>query len=295
MLIHPQFDPVAIHIGPLAVHWYGLMYLVAFVGAALLGRWRLRFPHIAAQGWNAKAIDDLLFYIVIGTVLGGRLGYALFYQTHFYLNHPLEIVKVWQGGMSFHGGLIGVTIAIIVYARRHRRPLFQVSDFVAPLVPFGIAAGRFGNFINGELWGRITRPDAFWAMLFPQSKFDDLAWLAAHPAQAAARGLQTFFERYHALPRHPSQLYAIALEGIALFVALWFFARKPRPAGAVTALFLMGYGCARFIDEFARQPDDFLGLLALGLSMGQWLSLPMIAAGALLLALAHTGTRRRGE
>ncbi len=293
MLVHPQFNPVAVQIGPFAVHWYGLMYLAAFAGAAVLGRWRLRLPQVAAQSWNTKAIDDLLFYIVLGTVLGGRLGYALFYQARFYFNHPLEIFKVWQGGMSFHGGLIGVTIAMILYARRHRRSLLQVSDFVAPLVPFGIAAGRFGNFINGELWGRVTRPDAFWAMLFPQAKFDDLAWLAAHEANAAARGLQTLFERRHALPRHPSQLYAIALEGIALFIILWLFARKPRPTGAVTALFLMGYGCARFIDEFAREPDDFLGLLALGLSMGQWLSLPMIAAGALLFVFISFAPNRK--
>src|SRR5260363_191185 len=155
MLIHPQFNPIAVQIGSFAVHWYGLMYLVAFAGAAMLGRWRLRLPHVAAQGWNAKAIDDLLFYIV----LGGRLGYVLFYQASFYFNHPLEIFKVWQGGMSFHGGLMGVTAAMILYARRRQRALLQVSDFVAPLVPFGIAAGRFGNFINGELWGRVTRPD----------------------------------------------------------------------------------------------------------------------------------------
>ncbi|CCD29657.1 Phosphatidylglycerol-prolipoprotein diacylglyceryl transferase [Candidatus Glomeribacter gigasporarum BEG34] len=293
MLIHPQFNPIAVQIGSFAVHWYGLMYLVAFAGAAMLGRWRLRLPHVAAQGWNAKAIDDLLFYIVLGVVLGGRLGYALFYQASFYFNHPLEIFKVWQGGMSFHGGLMGVTAAMILYARRRQRALLQVSDFVAPLVPFGIAAGRFGNFINGELWGRVTRPDAFWAMLFPQAKLSDLAWLAMHEADAAAHGLQHFFERYHALPRHPSQLYAIALEGAGLFLILWLFARKPRPTGAVTALFLAGYGCLRFIDEFAREPDDFLGLLALELSMGQWLSLPMVAAGALLLIISFAPNRTR--
>jgi len=290
MIIHPNFDPVAIHLGPLAVRWYGLMYLVGFIAAIVVGRIRLKLPHVAAQGWTAKDIDDMLFYGVLGTVLGGRLGYVLFYKASFYLAHPLDIFKVWEGGMSFHGGFLGVTLAMVLFAWQRKRHWLQVTDFVAPMVPTGLAAGRLGNFINGELWGRVTDPGAPWAMLFPGAMRDDAAWLPKHPELVEKWHLADVFMQYQMLPRHPSQLYEIALEGIALFFVLFFFARKPRPMGAVSALFLIGYGLARFTVEFAREPDDFLGLLALGLSMGQWLSLPMIVAGIALMVWAY---RRR--
>ena len=255
MFVHPQFDPVAIAIGPLAVRWYGLMYLVAFVAFYLSGRRRLadaRFRQ--ASGLDARALEDLLFWGAVGVVVGGRLGYVLFYRPAHYLQHPLEALAIWQGGMAFHGGLLGVIVAIAWWCRARGLRLLPVMDVVAPSVPLGLAAGRLGNFINGELWGRIT--DVPWAMVFPQ----------------AGDGL----------PRHPSQLYQFAGEGLLLFVLLWWYAARPRPAGAVAGAFLFGYAVLRFLAEFARQPDAFLGTLALGLTMGQLLCVPMAAAGVWL-------------
>jgi len=259
MLIHPQFDPAAIRIGSFAIHWYGLMYLMAFAQFLLLGRLRIRSPQYQALGWSYKELEDLLFAGVLGVVLGGRLGYTLFYQPDFYLTHPLNILKLWEGGMSFHGGLLGVILAMLWFAHRHKTTFFVVSDLVAPLVPFGLAFGRLGNFINGELWGRPT--DLPWAMIFPQ---------------------------VDSLPRHPSQIYQFLGEGILLGIILWIFSSKPRPLGQVSGLFLLGYGVCRFLAEFAREPDAFLGLLGLGLSMGQWLSLPMIFFGFYLIVRPNT-------
>ena len=256
MLIHPQFDPVALHLGPLAIRWYGLMYLLAFALFLLLGRQRIKTG--PQPGWTVRELDDLLFYGVLGVVLGGRLGYVLFYQPAHFLAHPLEIFSVWQGGMAFHGGFLGVLVAMGLFARNAGKNWLAVTDFVVPLVPLGLAAGRIGNFINGELWGRPT--DMPWAVVFPQ---------------------------IDSIPRHPSQLYQFALEGLALFALLWLFSRKPRPTGAVSGLFLIGYGSFRFLVEYTREPDSFLGLLALNLSMGQWLSLPMIVAGMVMLRWAH--------
>lgn len=258
MLIHPQFDPVALQLGPLAIHWYGLMYLAGFMAFLWLGRWRIANHPWAA--WSPKMLDDVLFYGVLGVILGGRLGYVLFYKASYYIAHPLEIFAVWQGGMSFHGGFIGVIIAMSLFARSRKLTWLFITDFIAPLVPPGLAFGRIGNFINGELWGRPS--DMPWAMIFP---------------------------RVDNLPRHPSQLYEFALEGVLLFTLLWLYARKPRPIGTVSGLFLIGYGSFRFLVEFTREPDDFLGLLSLGMSMGQWLSLPMVIAGVLMMVL---NTRR---
>jgi phosphatidylglycerol:prolipoprotein diacylglycerol transferase len=256
MLVHPQFNPVALALGPVQIHWYGITYLVAFGLFLFLATRRARLPQFADAGWTRKDIEDLLFYGVVGVVVGGRIGYALFYKPGEYLSHPLEILQVWKGGMSFHGGLLGVGAALLYFARRHQRPLLQVMDLVAPCAPTGLASGRIGNFINGELWGRQADPSLPWAMVFPQSG-------------------QTF-------ARHPSQLYQFALEGMLLFVIVWWFGRKPRPPGRVTALFLMGYGLFRFIAEYFREPDSFLGLLALNMSMGQWLCVPMMLGGAVL-------------
>jgi phosphatidylglycerol:prolipoprotein diacylglycerol transferase len=255
MLIHPQFDPVAFSLGPLAVRWYGLMYLIAFIAFMALGRYRAHRKVL--EGWLPRDVDDLLFYGVFGVILGGRLGEVLFFQPGYYFAHPLEIPAVWKGGMSFHGGFLGVLAALLLYARNTRRRWIEVTDFVAPLVPLGLAAGRIGNFINGELWGRPADPGLPWAMVFPQ---------------------------VDALPRHPSQLYQAGLEGLLLFVLLWWFSARPRPRGAVSGMFLLGYGVLRSAGELFRNPDEgIFGTLSFGVSMGQWLSLPMVAAGIGLL------------
>jgi phosphatidylglycerol---prolipoprotein diacylglyceryl transferase len=295
-LVHPQFDPVALAIGPVAIHWYGLMYLVAFAAFYFVGRYQLRTrADLQASGLTPKDLEDLLFVGALGVVIGGRLGYTLFYQPGYYLAHPLEILAVWQGGMAFHGGLLGVIAALAWFAYRRTylasgptmggptisgpvrgtppdlpvayasfgQRFWAVADFVAPLVPLGLAAGRLGNFINGELWGRVADPNLIpWAMVFPQSGSD--------------------------LARHPSQLYQFMGEGLILFAILFWLSGRRQPRGMLSAVFLLGYGCLRFVAEFGREPDAFLGLLAFGgqqqeaaiaFSMGQWLSLPMIVLG----------------
>ncbi len=258
MLLHPQFDPVAFSVGPLSVRWYGLMYLVAFIQFILLGRLRIKSrPGLL----SVEQLDDLLFYGMLGVILGGRLGQVLFYEPGYYLANPLEILAVWKGGMSFHGGFLGVLVAMTLWAGKSRLAWFDVTDFIAPLVPLGLAAGRLGNFINGELWGRIADPALPWAMAFPQA--GDMA------------------------PRHPSQLYHVGLEGLALFAILWLFTAKPRPRGAASGVFLIGYGAFRFVTEYFREPDHGIFGQSYTVSMGQWLSLPMVLAGVLLLVLAY--------
>ncbi len=258
---HPQFDPVAFSLGPVSLHWYGLMYLAAFASFLILGRFRLIHWTGERLKLTVKDLDDLLLFGVLGVVVGGRLGYVLFYKPAYYLAHPFEIIAIWEGGMAFHGGIVGVAVALFWLARRRGFSPLSLGDYIAPLVPLGLGFGRLGNFINGELWGRVTDSQAPWAMIFPQAG-DGLA-------------------------RHPSQLYQMALEGIALFVVVWWFSAKPRPRGAVLGVFLAGYGLCRFIAELAREPDSFLGLLALGLSMGQWLSIPMILLGAAIAARSY--------
>lgn len=265
MLVHPEINPVALQLGPFAIHWYGLTYLAAFGLFLFLAHLRLRHPPyatIVGRGeWTRKDVEDILFLGVLGVVVGGRLGYCFFYKPGYYAANPLEVFAVWKGGMSFHGGLLGVIVSQVWFARSRGKPFLQVMDFLAPCVPTGLAAGRVGNFINGELWGRVTTTDLPWGMVFRHSGT-----------------LQ---------PRHPSQIYQILMEGLLLFVLLWLYARKERRQGQVAAAFLVGYGVFRFIAEYYREPDAFLGLLGMGLSMGQWLCIPMIAGGAALWVWAQ--------
>ena len=262
MIAYPNIDPVAISLGPIKVHWYGLTYLFGFVAA-----WWLFNRHTRRlnANWSKDDIADLVFFAAIGVILGGRLGSILFYNTEAFLADPLMLLRIWEGGMSFHGGCIGVAIAIIIFARKTGRRMFEVGDIVAPVTAIGLGAGRIGNFINGELWGRVT--DVPWGMVFP--------FTAAGP-----------------LPRHPSQLYQFALEGVVLFTVLWIYSRKPRPMMAVTGMFLLLYGVQRFIVEFFRQPDEHLSFVALGwMTRGQQLCIPMVVIGIGLIWLAY----RRGE
>jgi phosphatidylglycerol:prolipoprotein diacylglycerol transferase len=263
MWVHPQFDPIAFRLGPLAVHWYGITYLIAFGLFLWLAGRRAAMPQHAAVGWTRKDVDDVLFFGVLGVVLGGRIGYCLFYKPDYYADHLMEVFAVWKGGMSFHGGLLGVLLALGLFGRGRRRGFFEVADLIAPCVPTGIAAVRLGNFINGELWGRQAPADLPWAMVFPQDGNSGLA-------------------------RHPSQLYQAAGEGLLLFIVLWFYARKPRATGQISGVFMMGYGVLRFTAEYFREPDAFLMEFAArtGLSMGQWLCVPMIVAGAAIFAWA---------
>lgn len=258
MFIYPTIDPVAFSLGPIKVHWYGLMYLIGFLSAWLLAYYRARKPN---SDWTTEQISDLIFYAALGVILGGRLGNMLFYDFHHWLNEPLAVFKVWQGGMSFHGGLLGVMIALWLFSRKTKKNFCAVADFVAPLVPLGLAAGRLGNFINGELWGRVASENLPWAMIFPH---------------------------VDTLPRHPSMLYELFFEGPILFIILWLYSAKPRPTFAVASVFLVGYGSFRFFIEFFREPDPVTGFIAWDwLTMGQLLSLPMIIVGILALIITY--------
>lgn len=253
MINYPTIDPVMLQIGIVRVHWYGMMYLFGFVAAWVLGRYRA-----SQRAWSASLIDDIIFYCAIGVIVGGRLGYMLFYDMAHLIHAPWSLFSIWQGGMSFHGGLLGVLLALYWMGRVSDKGFFALSDFIAPFVPIGLGAGRIGNFINGELWGRVT--DVPWAMAFPMGG----PW-----------------------PRHPSQLYEFFLEGVALFVILWCYSSKPRPKYAVSGLFLLLYGCFRIFCEFFRQPDVQLGFIALDwMTMGQLLSVPMVLCGALLFVVS---------
>lgn len=259
MILHPNFDPVAISIGPVSIHWYGLMYLIGFAVGWWVGYRRASKPE---NDFDPGEIGDLMFHVALGVILGGRIGYMAFYQTGSLLQEPLSVFAIWDGGMSFHGGLIGVIVACLFYARRKTCHPLAVFDFLVPLIPPGLFFGRIGNFINQELWGRVT--DVPWAVQFYTA---DL------------------------LPRHPSQIYEALLEGAALFLLLIWFASRPRPLGSVSALFLLGYGSFRFLVEFYREPDVHLGAIAFDwLTMGQLLCIPMIVLGMILMIGAYTNS-----
>ncbi|MFP3029158.1 MAG: prolipoprotein diacylglyceryl transferase, partial [Arsenophonus sp.] len=261
--------------------WYGLMYLIGFIFALWLAKLR---SSKANGGWTENEVENLLYICFLGVFIGGRLGYIVFYNLPAFLSNPLYLFKVWTGGMSFHGGLIGVSCAIWWYASRTRCNFFKVADFVAPLIPFGLGMGRIGNFINGELWGRVTL-DTKWAMLFPGSRLEDIQIVIQEPY------LLPVLEKFGVLPRHPSQLYEMFFEGIILFIILNLFIRKPRKIGSVSGLFLIGYGVLRIIVEFFRQPDSQLGLFC-GISMGQILSIPMIIIGIFIMIIAYKKDRQ---
>ena len=259
MLNHPMPNPIAIQIGPLAVHWYGLMYVLAFALFIALGRVRIKQPHIAALGWKKEDLDDMLFYGMLGVVIGGRLGEVLFYRPEYFFHNPLEIFMVWHGGMSFHGGFLGVILAMYLWGRKAGRNLFDVLDFIAPLVPLGYAAGRLGNFINAELPGRIAPETLPWAMHWPGIPY----------------------------PVHPSPIYQMLVDGILVFIILWLFARKPHPRVAVGAMFTLLYGCARFFTEYFRTPDWEVVWFGVPITSGQMLSLPMIIGAIALLVWSY--------
>jgi len=272
-----NIDPVAVSLGPLDIHWYGIMYLMAFLSFWAIGN--RRATRQSWWAWSKQDVSDILFYGMLGVIIGGRIGYMLFYGFDLLIQNPLSIVKIWDGGMSFHGGLLGVVIAMLWFARRTQRSFWQVADFVAPMVPLGLAFGRLGNFVGGELWGRLT--DVPWAMIFAKS-----TGFRAADSQALNEAWQSGALDH--LARHPSQLYQAGMEGLGLFIILMWFSSKPRPAAAVSGLFLLGYGIFRLGAEFFRQPDEHLGFLAMHwLTMGMLLSLPMIALGLGIIIYAY--------
>ena len=280
MIYLHQIDPIAFSLGPLKVHWYGIAYALAFAAAWFLGRSRVRAGRL--PGVDDNGYGDLMFYCMLGVVLGGRIGYILFYDLPTYLAHPLQVFKVWEGGMSFHGGLLGVLLAAWWWARRQRLHFFDVMDFVAPLVPAGLGFGRLANFVNGELWGKYTGTN--WGVIFPTTD-PNMTHLGLDAAQLQAQYAAGVLDRF---ARHPTQLYEALLEGLVLFCVLWAYSRKPRPRYAVSGLFALLYGAFRFAVEFVRVPDQQLQYLAFDwLTMGQLLSLPLVALGLFLLWLSR--------
>ncbi|KRA54885.1 prolipoprotein diacylglyceryl transferase [Pseudoxanthomonas sp. Root65] len=272
MIYLHQIDPIIFSLGPVKLHWYGLMYLLAFATAWWLGRMRASQGRL--PGINADAFSDLMFYAMLGVVLGGRIGYVLFYGFSTFLDNPLSILKVWEGGMSFHGGLLGVMAAALWWSRKHRLHFFDTMDFVAPLVPPGLGFGRLGNFIGAELWGKPT--EAGWGVIFPTDPALRTLDAAQLQAQYAAGALDPF-------ARHPSQLYQAFLEGVVMFTVLWLVSRKPRPRYLVSGLFALMYGVFRFLVEFVRVPDEGVYVAFGWLTKGQILSVPLVLLGLYLL------------
>ena len=276
-MIHPQYDPVALSMGPVEVHWYGLMYLLAFAAAYGLAWYR----STKRDNWSSDMVSDLVFFGALGVILGGRIGYVLFYQFGELLQNPAYLFKVWEGGMSFHGGLIGVGLGMLYFATTSSIK----ADLIVPCVPTGLLFGRIGNYINGELWGRVSEGGYNWLTYFPQAAQADMALLQTNPA---LQQLATEFNGQYLLPRHPSQLYQALTEGLLLFILLWWYSSKPRPRMAVTGVFMLGYGFSRFIVEFFRQPDSDQGFILLGwVTKGQILSAPMIVIGIFLIIYAY--------
>ena len=273
----PNLDPIAFSFGPISLHWYGAMYLFGVLGALLLANKRIKQPN---SGWTKSQVENLLFWGFLGLFIGARIGYVFFYNLEAFIAEPSILFRVWEGGMSFHGGLIGALVVIALFGIKTNKYFFQVADFVAPLVPIGLMFGRLGNFINGELWGRVTHSPI--GMLFPTSKHADFMFAQSHP-----EWVTLYSQLNGVLPRHPSQLYEMMFEGIILFIILNIYVRKPRPMGAVSGLFLLCYGLFRFIIEFFRQPDEQLGLFFNIISMGQILCLPMIILGKIFIYYAY--------
>lgn len=272
-MLYPDIDPVVLALGPLKIHWYGLTYLIGMVGGWWLARMRVKKP---GAEWTVNQVDDLLFYVALGVILGGRLGYILFYSFDSWLADPWVLLRPWEGGMSFHGGFLGVLLAMYLYGRKHQRGFFQLTDFIAPFIPLGLFAGRIGNFINGELWGKVT--DLPWGMRLRCDQFAQVCQDKLHLPPGTELSP----------PLHPNQLYEALLEGVALFLVLWLFSGRPRPRMAVSALFLIGYGSFRFLIEFVRMPDAHIGYLAGGwFTMGQLLTLPMIVIGLWMIIHAY--------
>lgn len=279
-ILHPQINPIALDLGFIELHWYGLMYLLAFLFAYGLAGYRTK----KRNDFTQEMVADLVFFGALGVILGGRIGYVILYNFGEFLSNPAYLFKVWEGGMSFHGGFVGVLVAMFFFGRKYKKHVFSVLDFVAPAVPTGLLFGRLGNFINGELWGRVSHGGYEYLMYFPQAVYADHELINAEPA---LHKIAIQMGDYLLLPRHPSQLYQAFTEGVLLFVILWWFSAKPRPRYAVSALFLLGYGCSRFTTEFFRQPDAGYALFFGWMSKGQLYSLPMIIIGLALMILAY--------
>lgn len=269
----PNFNPVIFSIGSISAYWYGLMYLTSFMFAVWYGK---KNNIKNKMTWDEKKIETLLYAIFLGSCIGGRIGYIIFYNFLYFSQNISYIFYIWKGGMSFHGGLIGAIITIFYFSLKNKKKMLEISDFITPLVPFGLGAGRLGNFINSELWGRVA-PDFSYAMLFPNSKYQDLKFIINHPK------LKPLMDQYGVLPRHPSQLYEFFLEGIVLFFIIYIFTKKSRPIGSTSGLFLIAYGIFRIIAEFFREPDPQIGLFKNIVTMGQILSIPMIIIGFIIM------------
>ncbi|QCI25633.1 prolipoprotein diacylglyceryl transferase [Buchnera aphidicola (Sitobion avenae)] len=275
-IFFPKLNPIIFTFGSISARWYGFMYIISFLFAIWYGK---RCSIKNKKKWYEKKVETLLYAVFLGSCIGGRIGYIIFYNFTYFSQNILRIFYVWEGGMSFHGGLIGAVIVMTYFSLKYKKKILEISDFIAPLIPFGLGAGRLGNFINSELWGRVS-PSFSYAMIFPNSQYQDLETIKKHPQ------LKLLFEKYGALPRHPSQLYEFFLEGLVLFFILYFFSKKNRPIGCTSGLFLIFYGVFRIFVEFFREPDPQIGLLENIITMGQILSIPMIFSGLIILYIS---------